>query len=157
MTRDDRKALFEPTTERVAVELISISSTSIDPPVLLARNSEDVVHGGKAYRAAGISVTKPPKGEETRTASLRISGVNQDHIRMVQELRPGEEVTITSMIVFSDEQTEVLDGPLSYTAKEVTIESVTGEISIELEAAQELLYFASRHKYSQEGFRGIWV
>ncbi len=156
MKKKDRKALFDIQTDRVGVDLIEISANGIQP-LYLCRNTEAIISRGNTYLPTGMEVSKPEKGGENVNASLRISGVNRDHMALVQNLSPDAVVTVMNAFVFADEPDDYVDGPYSFVVEGVSVESSTGTIEMELAVDNPLDYTASQMRYDSEGFPAIWV
>ncbi len=156
MTKNDRKALFDPQTSRVGIDLIEISTDGM-PTICLCRNTEAVVSRGNAYLPAVMEIEKPAKGTDVANASFRLSGVNLDHIELVQNLPPDSIVTIMNAFIFTDNPDEYIDGPYFFTLEGISIDSSTGTIDMQLSVENPLDYNASQTRYESEGFPAIWI
>lgn len=162
MEQEDRKALFAMQTERVAVDLVTLSY-SPDTHMRLCKNSESIQifeHGVPVtYQACGMEVTKPNKTMESgeTNSTLRLSGIGSEYIQLIQELAPDTEITMTTKTIFADAPDEILDGPYELKVDTITLQSSTGTIEISSSAGNMLDYMASTWNYTAKNFPAIWT
>lgn len=158
MKQEDRKALFDLQTPRVAIDMVTLEIPAKET-IRLCRNSEDIKRGLHTYRGCGMEVSKPAKSTESKEASgtLRLSGIGTNYIQLIQELPPETEITMTVETVFADSPTEVIDGPYVLKVNQVTLQSSTGTLEISCSMESPLDYVASTISYVPKGFPGLWT
>lgn len=156
MTKKDRKAFFEAHTDRVGVDLVAISSAGITS-LYLCRNTQAVLRKGKTYLPCAMEVSKPTKGDNNVNASLKISGVEQKYLSLVQGLAPSAKVEVKIIYVFTDAPDDIVDGPYDFVVDGVKIESASGVIELDLAVQDPLSYIASLTRYESEEFPAIWT
>lgn len=156
MTTNDRKALFDQQTERVGIDIVKIESASINT-LYLCRDAQSIVSNGNTYEPAAMEVVKPEKGSTNSNASLKISGVDQSNIELVQSLPADAEVYIEMAFVFTDAPNDYIDGPYNFIVEGISIDSATAAIKMELIVESPLAYIVSQTRYDNEGFPAIWT
>jgi len=156
MTRDDRKAFFDSQTDRIGLDIVRISGSSF-PDIHLCRNSESIASRNKIYIPAPMEVVLPEKGEQGTSASLKISGLEIDHINMVQQAKPDETIEVESAFIFADQPDDYIDGPYYFTVESVSFDTSSGSINFSLTSESVLDYYLSVHSYDNKGFPGIWT
>lgn len=156
MNKRDRKAFFDAQSDRVGVDLVKISAKGIQT-LYLCRNTQGLSRKGKTYLACAMEVSKPTKGEDNVNAALKISGVEQKYLSLVQSLAPSAKVEVEIIFVFTDAPDDIVDGPYNFLVEGVKIESVSGVIELELAVQDPLSYIASITRYESEKFPAIWT
>lgn len=156
MTREDRKALFDNQTDRVGIDLVEISSDSIDT-LYLCRNTESIISRGNTYLPAGMKIGKPEKGSSVSQGTLQLSGINQDHLQIIQELSPDAVVEVMNVFIFADAPDDYVDGPYNYVVEGANINSATGTMEISLVVESPMEYYASQRRYEPKGCPAIWT
>lgn len=156
MTKKDRKAFFDSHTDRVGVDLVKISATGIQT-LYLCRNTQAVSRKGKTYLPCAMEVSKPTRGGDNVNASLKISGVEQQYLSLVQGLGASAKVEVEIIFIFIDAPDDIVDGPYDFVVDGVKIESASGVIELDLAVQDPLSYIASLTRYESEGFPAIWT
>ena len=156
MNKRDRKALFDSQTDRVGVDLVRIAAKDMQA-LYLCRNTQAVSRKGKTYLPCAMEVSKPTKGKDNVNANLKISGVEQKYLSLVQGLPPSAKVHVEIIFVFMDAPDNVVDGPYRFLVEGVKIESAGGMIELELAVEDPLSYIASLTRYESEDFPAIWT
>lgn len=156
MNKRDRKAFFDTQSDRVGVDLVRIVAKDMQG-LYLARNTQAVSRQGKTYLPCAMEVSKPTKGENNVDAALKISGVEQKYLSLVQGLAPSAKVEVKIIYVFVDAPDDIVDGPYDFVVDGVKIESASGVIELELAVQDPLSYIASLTRYESEEFPAIWT
>ena len=156
MNKRDRKAFFDTLSNRVGVDLVKISAKGIQT-LYLCRNTQGLSRAGKTYLPCAMEVSKPTKGQDNVNAALKISGVEQKYLSLVQSLAPSAKVEVEIIFVFTDAPDDIVDGPYNFLVEGVKIESVSGVIEFELAVQDPLSYIASITRYESEKFPAIWT
>ena len=157
MKTEDRRTLYAQDTDRVTIDLVEIFGAFINPTIRLCRNAQAILSHGEIFSPVGMEVQKPTKGGSAGSASLKISGVQREHIELVQSLPPGSDVTVRNVVVFADTPDDFLDGPYEYSVKGVSIESASANIVLDLDVSSPLEYYASQKKYISGEVPAIWT
>ena len=156
MTKKDRKAVFAAQTDRVGVDLVEIAAKDMQS-LYLCRNTQAVSRKGKTYLPCAMELSKPTKGDSNVNAALKISGVKQKYLSLVQSLAPSAKVDVKIIYVFTDAPDDIVDGPYDFVVDGVKIESASGVIELDLAVQDPLSYIASLTRYESENFPAIWT
>ncbi len=165
MNIEDRKTLFALDSERIALDLVTLSFQEKDATqestryIRLCNHPEGVEIRGEYYTGCGVDVTKPNKSIEPTepNSTLRLSGIGNSYIQLVQSLSPDTEITMVTETVFLDNPEEVLDGPYTLKVTGITLQSSTGTIEISCTGSKLLDYIASSLSYTPKDFPAIWT
>lgn len=165
MNRENRQTLFALQTERVALDIVTLSFKEQEGNreetryIRLCNNPESVEIRGELYTGCGIEVTKPSKSIEPAepNSTLRLSGIGNTYIQLVQALSPDTEITMVTETLFLDNPDEILDGPYTLKVTGITLQSSTGTIEISCTGSKLLDYIASSLSYTPKDFPAIWT
>jgi Domain of unknown function (DUF1833) len=132
LSNNARLAFFSPETDDVVLLLLTIDEESLDAPIRVVHNTEDVVSRGDTFVAFVFSIELPVEsGDAPKAVRIQIDAVDQSIIKAIREAANQPSVKIE--IVLSSDPDVVEAGPFVFRLESATYNavSVIGEISFE--------------------------
>ena len=127
-----RSAFYAPEMGEVVLLLLTIEEASLDAPIRVVHNTEDIVSRGHTFVAFVFSIELPVEsGDAPRAVRIQIDAVDQSIIKAIREAI--EQPKVTLEIVLASHPDTVEAGPFLFRLENVTYTavSVVGEITFE--------------------------
>lgn len=127
-----RSAFYAPETDEVVLLLLTIEEDSLEAPIRVVHNTEDIVSRGETFVAFAFAIELPVEsGDAPRPVRIQIDAVDQTIIKAIREAVGQPKVTM-EVVLASDPDT-VEAGPFIFRLENAsyTAVSVIGEISFE--------------------------
>lgn len=127
-----RAAVYAPETDEVFLLLLTFEEDSLDEPIRVVHNTEDIVSRGETFLAFVFSLELPVEsGDAPRPVRIILDAVDQSIIRAIR-LAVGQPKVTLEVVLASDPDT-IEAGPFLFRLESAsyTAVSVVGEISFE--------------------------
>lgn len=146
-------AVMANNTDEAFLLLITISHESLDDPIRVAANGENIVSRGWTY--VGLPVEAELPGDEDDTppvAVIKIDNINQDIVKKARSIRTKAEVSL-EVVLASDPDVVEVELP-TFNLVKVDYDSfwVSGQLQVD-DLASEPYPYAT---FSPANFRGIF-
>ncbi len=125
-------AFYSPEMDDVVLLLLTIEEDSLDEPIRVVHNTENIVSRGQTFVAFVFSIELPVEsGDAPRPVRIQIDAVDQSIIKAIREAQGQPKVTME--IVLASDPDAVEAGPFIFRLESAsyTASSVIGEISFE--------------------------
>jgi hypothetical protein len=136
---DIRAALYAPSTDRVLIDLITITHAELGAPVRICTDMVAMVSRGHTYMALPVSISMPndTEGEPPRVV-LVVDNVSRELVAAVRSIETPPVVTVETVIASAPNIVEL--GPFVYEADQVELDKFELRLDLALEALQREPY-----------------
>lgn len=122
------------TTDEAWILLAEIDHASLAVPIRVARNKENVTHGGEVYVRLAFDLDWPDAGGRA-VGSLEIDDIGEFEDPATGEMKTigdyvkavpvGDTVTVTITVVLGTDPEQIEDGPTAFTLRNVRAHGLT--------------------------------
>lgn len=125
----DRSQLFRDRIEDTHLCLITLSHVSIEPPIRVAVNNENVVSNGETFIAGQMNVVLPKRGEGRTSAQITIANVDRRIGLAAQRLITPADVTFQVVDAAEPDTIDIDYPPMRLTGITGNALAVSGELT----------------------------
>lgn len=136
LTTSGVQSANDPNTPDTWLAIVSIHHETLDTPLRLVGNTEDVVSQGQTYTAVGLEIALPDQvDEELPTRQLRISDVSQTVVAAIRGLshQTVDRPVVSGSLIRAEDPDWVELGPFEYELLDATgdLNSVSLELGLQ--------------------------
>lgn len=129
-----RSALNAPSTDKVFLLMVEITSPQLAQPLYFVQNNENITSNGNEYIAVNFTAT-PPTQEDggIQDTTISISGINRQITETIRSITDAPDMSM--FIIRSDAPDVVEVGPWNFKLRQVTYDKTTVSGSLQYDTS----------------------